>query len=118
MAIRTKKYQYTDGCTGDMRAVQITEKNLSEVVAYICRNGGAATGHNGDTASKRPARIRLKQRNFGKNWGKRDWRVARLGDWIVRHNFPKKDFAEIGNEPSEFERVPGNRFSDFFEEVK
>ena len=118
MAIRTKKYRLKDDRTRQMRAIQITEKNLAEVVAYICRHGGAATGHLGNTASNRPARIRIKQRNYGKNWGKRDWRVAKLGDWIVRHDFPKKEFAQIGFDPAEFERIPEWAFPGHYEEIK
>ncbi|AWN03418.1 hypothetical protein PBI_COUNT_97 [Microbacterium phage Count] len=83
MAIRTKKY-WTSAQLGVYRAVQITEKNLAEVVSYISRNGGIATGHNARPEFKRPARIRIKQLTFGKNWSKNDWRVAAIGDFIVR----------------------------------
>lgn len=116
MAIRTKKYRHKAGGTRHVRAVRITEKNLTELVAYINRNGGAATGHNGDTASGRPARIRIKQRNFGENWGKRDWRVARVGDFIVKHDF--SDEPVEGLPSIEFSRVKDDTFEDTFEEVK
>jgi hypothetical protein len=93
-----------------VRAIQITEKNLTDVVAFINRNGGAATGHNGDTRSKRPARIRIKQLNFGENWGKRDWRVAKLGDYIVR-----REHDEFG---TQFFRVKELQFEEDFELIK
>lgn len=83
MAIRTKKY-FTSARLGIYRAVEITDKNLTDLVAYICRNGGIATGHNGRPQYNRPARIRIKQHTFGKNWYKLDWRVAHIGDFIVR----------------------------------
>lgn len=83
MAIRTKKYWSCAGL-GVYRAVQITEKNLTELVSYIVRNGGIATGHNGRPEFKRPARICIKQLTYGKNWSKNDWRVAHVGDYIVR----------------------------------
>lgn len=84
MAIRTKKY-WTSTQLGVYRAVQITEKNLIDLVSYIVRNGGIATGHLERPEYKRPARIRIKQRNFGNHWGKIDWRVANVGDYIVRN---------------------------------
>lgn len=83
MAIRTKKY-WTSARLGLYRAVQITDNNLADVVSYICRNGGIATGHNDRPEFNRPARIRIKQKTYGKNWYKLDWRVARVGDFIVR----------------------------------
>ena len=83
MAIRTKKY-WSSARLGVYRAVQITHENLAEVVSYICRNGGIATGHGERPEYKRPARIRIKQKTFGENWTKNDWRVALVGDFIVR----------------------------------
>ena len=53
-------------------------------MSYIVRNGGIATDHNGRPEFKRPARIRIKQLTYGKNWSKNDWRVAHVGDYIVR----------------------------------
>ena len=93
MAIRTKKFRHL-GTHQEVRAIQITEKNLTDLVAYICRNGGAATGHTGRTYNvtpkgksiHRPARIRIKQFTFGHSWSKRDWRVAYIGDVIVRND--------------------------------
>ncbi len=89
MAIRTKKYKNVDP-TGEIRyvrAIEVKESNVEEIAAYINRNGGAATarGQRLFEGRLRPARIRLKQLNFGENWGKRDWRVATLGDWIVKN---------------------------------
>lgn len=88
MTIRTKKFRriYTDQ---EVRAIQVTMNNLTDLVAYICRNGGAATGHIGRPEFNRPPRIRIKQETSGlgrecRRWVKQDWRVARLGDWIVK----------------------------------
>lgn len=113
MAIRTKKYRFAAGGDRRVRAVRITEKNLPELVAYINRNGGAATGHQGNTRSGRPSRIRIKQRNYGYTWGKKDWRVARVGDFIVRH-----DIQQEGFEPIEFERIKDDIFEATFVEDK
>lgn len=113
MAIRTKKFRriYTDQ---EVRAIQITTENLTDIVAYICRNGGAATGHLGRSynvtrsgkAAHRPPRIRIKQETHGighyGEWSKIDWRVAKLGDWIVR------------NADGSFERVKANEFEHRF----
>ena len=94
MAIRTKKYKIVDSVfDSTVRAVKITEKNLTDLVAYICRNGGIATGHNGRPEFDRPARIRIKQMNHGANWSKLDWRRAGLGDYIVR--FENGSFARV-----------------------
>ncbi len=97
MAIRTKKYRHL-GTNQEVRATKITEKNFTDLVAYICRNGGGATGHLARPQFKRPARIRIKQLTFGHGWSKNDWRVALLGDWIVR------------NENNTFERVKADDF--------
>lgn len=112
MALRFKRYQHRVGGTREFYAVQITEQNIPEIVAAICKAGGAATGHYSippvkvgkKTKKGRPGRIRLKQRNYGYNWGKVDWRVANIGDWIVRHNFKA---GELSREHAsvEFERV-------------
>jgi len=84
MAIRTKKFQHRV-TESEVRAVKITEKNLEDVVDYILRNGGAANGRLARPEFKRPARIRIKQWNHGRKWAKKDWRVALIGDWIVRY---------------------------------
>ena len=86
MSIRFRKYVVTHTAydSDSIMAVKITLKNIPELVAHICTRGGAATGHVGDTKSGHKARIRLKQHTFGKGWTKRDWRVARVGDYIVR----------------------------------
>jgi len=91
MAIRMKTFVTPDG--EYFRAIKITEKNLTELVAHIVRHGGAATGHLARPEFKRPARIRIKQRNFGNHWGKVDWRVAKIGDWIVRTE--KNEFLRV-----------------------
>lgn len=116
MAIRTKKYRHRVGGTRKIRALVLTEKNLPDVVAYICKNDGAATGHLGNTASGRPARIRLKQRNYGETWGKTDWRVAKIGDIIVIRHL--EEFVDEGFKPLEFARMKPIDFHDQFEEVK
>lgn len=106
MAIRTKKYRHL-GTGVEVKAVKITLANLTDLVAYICRNGGAATGHLGRPEYNRPARIRIKQLTFGATWSKFDWRVANLGDYIVRH--PEGKFP--------FERVKADDFERRFEAV-
>lgn len=111
MGIRFKKYIDTIKTSGpreQVRAIRVTEKNIAELVAYINRHGGAATGHNGDTRSGRPARIRLKQRNFGKRWGKLDWRVAQVGDYIVEESVPEEYQTKLG--PVEFFRIKRDLF--------
>lgn len=85
MAIRTKKYRLRLS-PEEVRAVQITAKNLTDLVDHICRNGGGATGHLGRPEYNRPARIRIKQRTYGRTWSKLDWRVALVGDYIVRYD--------------------------------
>lgn len=103
MVIRTKKYTHKDGRS--VRAVQVTMKNLTDLVAYICRNGGAATGHLGRPEFNRPPRIRIKQRTSGVGrygpWEKIDWRVTRLGDWIVKDEV-SGEFVRI--KAADFER--------------
>lgn len=122
MAIRTKKYTFTDGHGNKriVRGVRITEKNIVDVVNYITRRGGAATGHvtipGTKTKKVRPGRIRLRQLNFGENWGKRDWRVANVGDAIIVHD-ANKEFSQIGFDV-EFERVKAADFERDFAEVK
>lgn len=108
MAIRTRRYRnkFNDRI---VNAVQITDTNIVDIVNHITRNSGAATGHVTIPGSKvkkeRPGRIRLRQRNFGENWGKLDWRVANVGDWIVRHEY------EIDGEKfTEFYRVKAHAF--------
>lgn len=82
MAIRMKKYK---SHLAEVRAIKITEKNLEDVVEYILRNGGAANGRLARPDFKRPARIRIKQFTFGRTWSKMDWRVALVGDWVIRY---------------------------------
>lgn len=119
MALRFKRFQHTAGGTREFYAVQITEQNIPEIVVAICNNGGAATGHYSIPPVKVPGRkhptkgrrgrIRLRQRNYGYNWGKVDWRVAEIGDWIVRHHFKA---GELSCEKAsvEFERVKAADF--------
>lgn len=84
MAIRTKKY--FSNITGRVvRVAKITDTNLTDLVAYICRNGGGATGHFARPEFNRPARIRIKQITQGLTWSKMDWRVAHIGDYIIRY---------------------------------
>jgi hypothetical protein len=109
MAIRFKKYRHKAGGTRVFRAIRVTEKNIPELVAYICRNGGAATGHTGDTKSGRPPRIRIKQRTFGNGWTKRDWRVAKVGDFIVRYDH-EDEIVNKGLNKIEYERVTEDNF--------
>lgn len=108
MAIRFKRYQHTAGGTREFYAVQITEDNIIDLTNAINQMGGAATGHifiPGKKHTKgRPARIRILQRNYGENWGKRDWRVANVGDFIVRHKFKAGEFHRE-KASVEFERV-------------
>lgn len=109
MAIRFKKYSAkSKGYPVD--AIRITEANLVEIVNYITKNGGAATGHETvpakGKAKTRPGRIRLRQRNFGFNWGKQDWRVANVGDFIVRDGDRKNGY--------EFARVKDDQFEALF----
>lgn len=117
--VRFKHYRTTQIGTEKeyrVRAVQVTEKNLTDLVAYICRNGGAATGHN-FIPPKRRARIRILQRNYGFNWGKRDWRVAELGDYIIREDFKKGEFSRE-EDAVEFSRVKAKDFENYFTEIK
>ena len=115
MAIRFKKHKHRAG--GDRRfgALRITENNMTELVAYINKNGGSAFVTSG--AKNKAKRIRIKQRNYGNNWGKVDWRVANVGDFIVRHEFAA---GELGREKKsiEFERVREDDFEASAELVK
>lgn len=101
MAIQPKKYK-TLGAGFEVKVVKITIKNLTDLVAYICRNGGAATGHIGRPEYNRPARIRIKQQTYGNGWSKKDWRVANLGDYIIRW------------ENGDFERIKAADFDNHF----
>lgn len=101
MAIRTKKYRSVGGLL-EVRAIKITEKNIEDLNEYILRNGGVATVRLARPAIKRPARIRIKQHTAGKTWSKRDWRVALIGDYIVRH------------EDGEFARVKAGAFNALY----
>ena len=117
MAIRFKKYRHTIDGTYEVKALQITEANIPDLVNHICRHGGAVTGHLyippvkiGKIEKKaRKARIRIRQRNFGEHWGKLDWRVATVGDYILRHEI---------NGKYEFERVKGGDFESLTDLVK
>lgn len=105
MAIRTKEYRFTAGGNRRVRGIRITEKNLIEIVNYIVRNGGEAVASSyvtpsGDVVNHK---IRIKQVNYGKlGKAKRDWRVARPGDFIVKH------------ENGAFERVKDDEFEAKF----
>lgn len=74
MSIRFKKYQINNKTEAPLKAIRLTERNLEEVVAYVNRNGGEAKSH--DTG------IKIRQHNYGEDWGKLDWRVARVGDFV------------------------------------
>lgn len=113
MSIRFKKFRSEDGAF-ERQAIKITEKNIDEVVAYIQRNGGSAFVTAG--ADGKPRRIRIKQRNFGRNWGKRDWRVAVVGDYIVKAPV-RSDFVKVLGK-TEFWREKGAAFDFAFNPVK
>lgn len=115
MAIRFKKYRHKAGGDRTFGALRITENNMTELVAYINKNGGSAFVTSGSKG--KPKRIRIKQRNFGKNWGKIDWRVALVGDFILRHQF---EAGELFREKKsvEFERVREDDFEAAAEAVK
>lgn len=88
MSIRFRKYNFKSNeyLGHHVMAIKVTLKNIPELVAHICTRGGAATGHVGNTPSGHKARIRLKQFTNGVTWHKWDWRVARVGDYIVRNS--------------------------------
>lgn len=113
MSIRFRKFRSEDGAF-ERQAIKITEKNIDEVVAYILRNGGSAFVTQG--AEGKPRRIRIKQRNFGRNWGKRDWRVATVGDYIVKAPVRTEYQAALGK--TEFWREKGAAFDFGFNPVK
>lgn len=105
MAIRTKEYRFTAGGNRRVRAIRVTEKNLAELVAYVNRNGGEALGladTHPETGDVTNHKIRIKQMNHTASGSKRDWRVARVGDFIVKH------------ENGEFERVKDDEFEAKF----
>ena len=111
--VRWKHYTGRRGMTTNgvrVRAVKITEKNLTDIVAYISKHGGAATGHLFIPPNRR-ARIRIRQLNYGYDWGKRDWRVAELGDYIVQ-----REFEATIDRPTyvEFMRVKASEFDTLF----
>lgn len=114
MGIRLKQYKFASPLIGrfDHKAIRVTEKNWEEVVEYICKNGGMAIPHTARNRSKRlPSRFKLKQRNFGRTWGKRDWRVVREGDYIVRFDYPPGTFGDIQTKVMvDFERAAGKAF--------
>lgn len=116
MAIRFKRYQDKNRLQEPVRAIKITETNIVDIVNYITKRYGAATGHftipaKGKVKKTRPGRIRLRQLNFGENWGKRDWRVANVGDYIVMVQDPDLKYPE-------FFRVKADQFDDTHVVVK
>jgi hypothetical protein len=111
MAIRTKAVR-DKGSHKIVRAITVTEDNVEEIVAWINRHGGAANGHGVRIFQERtrPARVRLLQRNYGENWGKRDWRVATVGDTILKIDFAAgEDHREKAG--AEFVRVKAEAFA-------
>lgn len=115
MPIRFKKYRHKAGGDRTFGAIRITEANMAELVATINKRGGSAFVTSG--AKGKPKRIRIKQRNYGHNWGKVDWRVALVGDFIVRHDFKA---GELNREKAatEFERVREDDFEASAELLK
>ena len=108
MAIRTKAYRSKAGGNREVRAVRISEKNWEELAAYIDRNGGIANASayvtkDGDLLNHT---IRVYQQNPNTKWKGRGWRVARVGDWIVK------------NEEGEFSRVKDDVFEAEYALVK
>lgn len=81
MSVRFKKYAHNGGTARPIRAIRLTENNIDAVAEYVCKNGGAAFVTQG--AGGKARRLRIKQLNFGENWGKRDWRVAVVGDFVL-----------------------------------
>lgn len=114
MAIRFKNYQDKNRKHSPLKALRITEKNIHELATYICKNGGAAFVT--DSAGTKPPRIRLKQRNFGENWGKRDWRVARIGDFILMDHVAPEHQEKLGKR--EFWRAKDDYFESTHDLVK
>lgn len=116
MAIRFKKYKHRNDKNASVvfRAIRVTDKNIHELVDYIRRNGGQAfvtNAHDG-----KPMRIRIKQRTWGKTWFKRDWRVAEVGDFILRHDFANPNRFPINEKTLrkvEYERVKEDDFKSF-----
>lgn len=105
MAIRTKEYRFKAGGNRRVRAIRITEKNFIEISSYINRNGGQAealwlTLKSGDVANHR---IRIKQMNHMPKGSKRDWRLARVGDFIVKYE--DDSFARVKDDVFEAEFV-------------
>lgn len=105
MAIRTKEYRFKAGGNRRVRALRITEKNYVELSAYINRNGGESEAldlrlDNGDLVNQR---IRIKQMNHMPKGSKRDWRLARVGDFIVKYE--DGSFARVKDDVFEAEFV-------------
>lgn len=113
MSIRFRKFRSEDGAF-ERQAIKITEANIDEIVAHIQRHGGSAFVTKG--AEGKPRRIRIKQRNFGRNWGKRDWRVAQVGDYIVKAPVRPEFVSVLGK--IEFWREKGAAFDYGFNPVK
>lgn len=109
MAIRTKAYRGKGRGGIAVRAIRITESNFLELTNYIARNGGEAIASsyiapNGDELNHK---IRIRQEVPTKTRkSKRDWRVARPGDFIVKY------------EDGSFARVKDDIFEASFELVK
>lgn len=110
MKVEFKKYRSKeDGF--ERLAVKLTEENLDAVSMYIGNHGGAAFVFDFD--SDKPKHIEIKQLNFGRTWGKRDWRVAKIGDYILMRRVPK-DFVEFYGK-FEFWREKGSTFESEFD---
>lgn len=99
MAIRTKEYRYKAGGNRRIRAIRITEKNISELVAFINRNGGKASER--ELKNGGQPRIDIYQVNHGPTHSRRGWRVAQLGDFIVKYE--NGTFARIKDDVFEAE---------------
>jgi len=106
MAIRFKKYKAKGTGNDGLFAIRITDANIDEIAEYIKKNGGSAFVTSG--AEGKPRRLRIKQRNFGENWGKRDWRVAVVGDFVSRRDVEPEFRPVLGK--LEFSRVKEDVF--------
>lgn len=112
MAIRFKKYKAnTNAGEHIVKAIRITEKNVVELTNYICKNGGEAVAKIkiSATGDESAYKIRLRQHNYGENWGKLDYRVAKVGDFIVRHDYFEDEYGRKKGDV-EFERVKRDDF--------
>lgn len=84
MGVQFQRYRSIDanGVT-DLRAVKLTEDNLHAVAVTIRAHGWPAFVIGGAN-ERNPRRITIRQRNFGNYWGKMDWRIAKVGDYIAK----------------------------------